>query len=50
MDLKLNGRTCLLTGASSGIGAGIERVLASEGVRVAMTARRTNQLEHFEHI
>ncbi|MHB9119741.1 MAG: SDR family NAD(P)-dependent oxidoreductase [Burkholderiales bacterium] len=45
MDLKLSGRTCLVSGASSGIGAGIARILASEGVRVAMTARRADQLK-----
>ena len=45
MDLKLRGRTCLITGASAGIGAGIARVLASEGVKIAMTARRADQLE-----
>jgi 3-oxoacyl-[acyl-carrier protein] reductase len=45
MDLKLSGRTCLVSGASSGIGAGIARVLANEGVRVAITARRADQLE-----
>jgi 3-oxoacyl-[acyl-carrier protein] reductase len=45
MDLKLCGRTCLITGASAGIGAGIARVLANEGVKIAMTARRADQLE-----
>lgn len=45
MDLKLRGRTCLITGASAGIGAGIARVLASEGVNLVMTARRAEQLE-----
>lgn len=38
MDLKLRGRTCLITGASAGIGAGIAKVLANEGVKIAMTA------------
>lgn len=45
MDLKLSGRTCLVSGASSGIGAGIARVLASEGASIAMAARRADQLE-----
>ncbi len=44
MDLKLSRRTCLVSGASSGIGAGIAKVLASEGARVAITARRADQL------
>jgi 3-oxoacyl-[acyl-carrier protein] reductase len=41
MDLKLRGRTCLMTGVI----AGIARVLASEGVKIAMTARRADQLK-----
>lgn len=45
MDLQLQGRTALVTGASMGIGAGIARVLAKEGVRVAITARRGELLE-----
>jgi 3-oxoacyl-[acyl-carrier protein] reductase len=44
MDLQLSGYTCLLSGASSGIGTGIARVLANEGVRLAITARRVDQL------
>jgi 3-oxoacyl-[acyl-carrier protein] reductase len=44
MDLDLNGRVALISGASSGIGAGIARVLAREGVRLAITARRPDQL------
>ncbi len=45
MDLKLSGRTCLISGASSGIGAGIAKALANEGVLTVITARRTEQLE-----
>lgn len=45
MDLNLRGRTAFITGASAGIGAGVARVLAREGVRVAIAARRADALE-----
>ncbi|MGE4218915.1 MAG: SDR family NAD(P)-dependent oxidoreductase [Alphaproteobacteria bacterium] len=45
MDLQLKGKTCLVSGASIGIGHGIARALAAEGARVAITARRVNLLE-----
>jgi 3-oxoacyl-[acyl-carrier protein] reductase len=45
MDLKLNGKTALVTGGSEGIGKGIARVLAQEGVDVAICARRKEPLE-----
>lgn len=45
MDLKLAGRTALVTGASIGIGRGIAKALAAEGVRLAVVARRRNLLE-----
>ncbi|GIE76889.1 3-oxoacyl-ACP reductase [Actinoplanes philippinensis] len=41
MDLRLSGRTALVTGASRGIGLAIVRALAGEGVRVAAGARTT---------
>ena len=44
MDLQLRGRTALVTGASVGIGRGIALALAAEGVRLAVTARRTDKL------
>lgn len=44
MDLNLQGRTCLVSGASSGIGAGIAKVLAAQGVKVVITARREELL------
>lgn len=44
MDLKLDGKTALVTGASVGIGRGIAMALAAEGVRVALTARRADKL------
>jgi 3-oxoacyl-[acyl-carrier protein] reductase len=45
VDLQLGGKTALVTGASVGIGRGIARALAAEGVRLAITARRADQLE-----
>lgn len=44
MDLQLQDKTALVTGASVGIGRGIARALAAEGVRVAITARRADKL------
>ncbi|HUK08844.1 MAG TPA: SDR family oxidoreductase [Stellaceae bacterium] len=45
MDLQLEGRTALVTGASMGIGRAIARGLAAEGVKTAVVARRKNLLE-----
>ena len=41
----LDGKTAIVTGASSGIGASTARALALEGARVAGGARRTDRLE-----
>jgi len=45
MDLKLKGKTALITGGSEGIGKGVARTLAREGVDVAICARRKEPLE-----
>jgi 3-oxoacyl-[acyl-carrier protein] reductase len=45
MDLQLKDRTALVTGASQGIGRCIAGMLAAEGVRVCVAARRRALLE-----
>jgi len=45
MDLQLQGKTALVTGASMGIGRAIAKGLAAEGVRVAAVARRVELLK-----
>ena len=44
MDLQLKDKTALVTGGSAGIGKGIARMLAHEGVDVAICARRPDVL------
>ena len=43
--MKLKGKVAIVTGASSGIGEGIARKLASEGANLCLTGR-----SHFEHL
>jgi NAD(P)-dependent dehydrogenase (short-subunit alcohol dehydrogenase family) len=45
MDLQMNGKTALVTGASEGIGKAITLALAREGVDIAICARRKEPLE-----
>ncbi|MEQ8319925.1 MAG: SDR family oxidoreductase [Rhodospirillales bacterium] len=45
MDLQIGGKTALVTGASTGIGAEIARNLSAEGVSVTMLARREDLLQ-----
>jgi NAD(P)-dependent dehydrogenase (short-subunit alcohol dehydrogenase family) len=42
---KLAGRTCLITGASSGLGAHFARLAADAGARVVLGARRVERVE-----
>src|SRR6204780_2648731 len=45
MDLRMNGKAALVTGASEGIGKAVALALAREGVDVAICARRKEPLE-----
>ena len=45
MNLDLEGRVCIVTGASVGIGCGISLCLAAEGARVVAVARRQPLLD-----
>jgi len=44
MDLGLAGRTCVVTGASRGIGAATARLLCAEGANVLLVARNEGRL------
>ncbi len=45
MDLKLNGKVALITGASRGLGAACAALMAAEGARLALSARGADTLE-----
>jgi len=44
VELELSGRSALVSGASAGIGRGVAKALAAEGVRCALIARRERLL------
>lgn len=48
MELRLDGKIALVTGASSGLGARFAAVLAAAGAKVALAARRTDRLSALE--
>jgi len=43
--MAMTDRVAVVTGASSGIGTGLAAMLAAEGARVVLAARRTEELE-----
>jgi NAD(P)-dependent dehydrogenase (short-subunit alcohol dehydrogenase family) len=45
MDLQLQGKRALVTGSSSGIGAGIAKMLAGEGAAIVVTGRNAERTE-----
>src|SRR5919205_4338475 len=45
MDLGLEGRVCLVTGSTSGIGLATARLLAAEGARVAVCGRDSERVD-----
>src|SRR5262249_60242797 len=50
MDLGLNGKIAVVTGASKGIGLAITQALADEGAHVVAGARTTDSLSGLEHV
>ena len=44
MDWSIEGRTAIVTGASSGLGVHFAQVLAGAGANVVLCARREDQL------
>lgn len=49
MPLSMKGKTVLITGASSGIGASCARQLAALGARLILSARRQEKLQALAH-
>ena len=49
MDLGLQGKTALVMSSSRGLGEGLARSLADEGVHVLITGRTETQLNQIVH-
>src|SRR5436305_13619448 len=45
MELRLDGKTALVTGASKGIGFAIAKAMAESGAKVVLSSRKQDQLE-----
>jgi 3-oxoacyl-[acyl-carrier protein] reductase len=43
--VEISGKSCIVTGASSGIGAATARLLHALGAKVTLAARRTGRIE-----
>ena len=50
MDLELEGKVCVVTGASKGIGLAITKALVAEGAIVVAGARTVDTLQHIERV
>lgn len=50
MDLELNGKVVVVTGASKGIGFAVARAFAREGAKVVAGARNTSSLQDLSGI